>query len=153
MSVQVPRPGSFETALGARLRAELDALPVSPLRAWPVMRRTRRIAFATAAAVAVASALLIGAVGAFAYGSPGVWVQNVAHNFQPRQPEHDRTVVGPAPEASPTTTVTPSRPPPIERQSPGPGSGEHESPEPTRPSGGESPEPREGSSPSPPPDE
>jgi hypothetical protein len=162
--MKVEAPGSFEAVFAGRLRSELDAIPVRSFGAWPVMRRTRRIAFASAAAAAIGAALILGAVGAFAYGSPGVWVQNVVNSFHARPDRHSNGLP-PGTELTPSAAPIPSTPAPIERESPSPGPPEHESPEPTSPShstGGESPEPGDGShsppppgtsSPSPPPDE
>ena len=150
MNVEIPGPGSFEAAFAARLRADLDALSVRPPSSWPVMRRPPRIAFATVAAVAVAAALLVGAVGAFAYGSP--IVQDFVRSLHLQPPAQLQPAVGPQHTASPART-TPAKTPPTERETPEPTSSHHESPEPTGSGGRESPEPREGSSTSPPPDE
>jgi hypothetical protein len=150
MNVEVP--GSFEAAFAARLSSELDEVPVRRLGAWPVMRRTRRITFVSAAAFAVAAALLLGTLGALAYGSPGALVQTVVNSFGPR-PDHHFNGIAPTPETTPSPSVEPVQPLPVERESPSPGQTEHESPEPTqptRPTGGESPGPHDGgSSPSP----
>lgn len=157
MNVEVPVPGSFEAAFAARLRRELDGLPVRPLQYWPVARRTRRIAFATLAAAAVGAALVLGAVGAFAYGQPGVWLQDVVHSVTERQPQPAPPVVVASPKPTPSPGEHESPAP--ERETPAPTSGEHESPAPGSGGERESPEPRTGtgggggSSPSPPPDE
>ena len=159
--MKVEAPGWFESAFAARLRSELDAIPVQSVGPWPVMRRARPIAFATAALVAIGAALIVGAVGVFAYGP---WVQGAVQSFGGGF-HHERHSTGDerSPEPSPEITPSVSASPVQTRQSPSPTPREHESPEPTdraEPSGGESPEPRGGtassartSSPAPPPDE
>jgi hypothetical protein len=122
--------GSFERALARRLRDELDGLNVaSPTGARPYARRgSMRYVWAVGRtlAVALAVALLLGSVAAFASGDPGKFVKSAGQSLG-IPPFDDKPPIG-------------------SRESPSPHS---ESPEPTEPSSGSQREPAESPTPEP----
>ena len=97
---------SFEQALKRRLRAELDGLkvgvPAVPDYSW---RRSPKFPLAVARplALAVAAALLLGSVAAFASGSPNprVWVTEAQHSLGIQTPDQENTP-GTAPTPHPS---------------------------------------------------
>lgn len=121
---------AFESALGARLRAELDAVAVAVPASRPQPVRAVRLAFGAAAAIAVGAALLLGTVAALASGSPDprVWLKQAHHSVgAPLIGEHSPMV---APNtAEPPTQPRASVPAAPEHESRGPAEREHESPE------------------------
>ena len=135
---------SFEQALTRRLRAELDALNVA-VPAVPGYSGPRSLAYVWAVgrplALAVAAALLLGSVAAFASGSPNpkVWVTEAEHSLGIPAPD-DEIAPGALPLVHPSESpeaedghsapvgsgVEPSHKPgsePVERESPGPAGG------------------------------
>lgn len=132
---------SFEQALTRRLRAELDALNVA-VPAVPGYSGPRSFAYVWAVgrplALAVAAALLLGSVAAFASGSPNpkVWVTEAEHSLGIPAPD-DEIAPGALPAVHPSESPEaedghsapvgsggePSHKPgsePVERESPGP---------------------------------
>jgi hypothetical protein len=156
---------SFERALRRRLSAELDALHVEVPVAAPGYSRRRSMRYVWAVgrpiAVALAVALLLGSVAAFASGSPNPanWV-NGAERSLGITPSDDqipnRAEDSPSPQRSedspsphPSTTPSPHRaqstvvaPEPGETQSPEPV--ERQSPEPVSSEPNDTPTPGDG---------
>jgi hypothetical protein len=135
---------SFEQALTRRLRSELDALHVT-VPAVPGYSGQRSLRFAWAVArplaMALAAALLLGSVAAFASGSPNpkVWVTEAEHSLGIQTPD-DENAPGAAPSPRPSESADPGEdraaPPgsrsepsdkptaePVERQTPEPADG------------------------------
>lgn len=143
--------GAFEQVLAGRLRDELDALYVAAPAARPTAVRGMRLAFGSAAAIAVGAALLLGTVAVFASGSPDprVWLKQAQHSLGvPMVGEHSPMTV----QSSPDTSSEPSEAGPAssdEHESPLPAGAEHESPEPSRPEASQSPDAGAGSRASP----
>jgi hypothetical protein len=133
--------GAFEQALARRLRAELDALYVAAPAARPQPVRTMRLAFGSAAAIAVGAALLLGTVAVFASGSPDprVWLRQAQHSLGvPLVGEHSpMTVQSPEDSPQPAAAAPASA---GEHESPAPAGPEHESPEPALPQTSQPPE-------------
>lgn len=138
---------SFEQALTRRLRAELDALIVAA-PAVPGYSGRRSLTFvwgvARPLALALAAALVLGSVAAFASGSPNpkVWVTEAEHSLGIQAPD-DEIAPGAAPSPHPSESpdagedqsvpagsqVEPSDKPtaePVERQTPEPADGASE---------------------------
>jgi hypothetical protein len=136
---------SFEQALTRHLRTELDALYVAvpAVPGYSGRRRSLRYGWAVARplAVAVAAALLLSSVAAFASGSPNpkVWVTEAEHSLGVQAPD-DEIAPGAAPSPHPSESpdpgedravapgsrVEPSEKPtaePVERQAPEPADG------------------------------
>jgi hypothetical protein len=134
--------GGFEQVLARRLRDELDALHVEAREARPRPVRGMRLAFGSAAAIAVGAALLLGTVAVFASGSPDprVWLRQAQHSLGvPMVGEHSPMTVQSSPETSPEPSDSHS----VsggEHESPTPAGTEHESPEPSRPEASQSPD-------------
>ena len=132
---------SFEQALTGRLRAELDALNVAvpAVPEYAGGRSFRHVwAVARPLALAVAAALVLGSVAAFASGSPNpkVWVTEAEHSLGIQAPD-DETAPGAAPSphssespdsgedhaAPPGSRTEPTEKPttePVERETPEP---------------------------------
>lgn len=97
---------SFEQALTRRLRAELDALIVAA-PAVPGYSGRRSLTFvwgvARPLALALAAALVLGSVAAFASGSPNpkVWVTEAEHSLGIQAPD-DEIAPGAAPSPHPS---------------------------------------------------
>ena len=132
---------SFDQALTRRLRDELDALSVTA-PAVPGYSGRRSLTFvwgvARPLALALAAALVLGSVAAFASGSPNpkVWVTEAEHSLGIQAPD-DEVAPGAAPSPHPSESpdagedhsvpagsqVEPSDKPtaePVERQTPEP---------------------------------
>jgi hypothetical protein len=137
---------SFEQALTRRLRAELDALSVAA-PAVPGYSGRRSLTFvwgvARPLALALAAALVLGSVAAFASGSPNPkdWVTQAEHSLGIQAPDDEiapRVAPSPHPSESPDagedhsapgSQVEPSDKPtaePVERQTPEPADGASE---------------------------
>jgi len=136
---------SFEQALTRRLRSELDALHVTvPAVPGYSGRASLRYAWVVARplALALAAALVLGSVAAFASGSPNpkVWVTEAEHSLGIQAPD-DENAPGAAPSPRPSESPDarddhavapgsrgdPSDKPtaePIERQTPEPAEGD-----------------------------
>jgi hypothetical protein len=149
---------SFEGALIGRLRTELDALNVVVPAVMPGYSPRRSVRYVWTVgrplALALAVALLLGSVAAFASGSPnpGTWVKE-AEKTLGIPPSDEKTPIGP--EASPSPESSEGEgggQPGGEREpaeTPTAEPAEHQSPEPVSSHDGRSPEPAErGSTPS-----
>jgi hypothetical protein len=136
---------SFEQALTGRLRSELDALHVTvPAVPGYAGRRSMRYVWGVARplALAMAAALVLGSVAAFASGSPNpkVWVTEAEHSLGIQTPEDEN-----APGAAPSPRPSESSDPGEDRAVP-PGSQSEPSDKPTaEPVERQTPEPVDGS--------
>jgi hypothetical protein len=148
--------GSFERALISRLRTELDALNVAVPAVMPGYSPRRSVRYVWTVgrplALALAVALLLGSVAAFASGSPnpGTWVKEAEKSLG-IPPADETPPIGseasPSPESSESPKAEDGGQPtgaerePAETRTVEPV--ERQSPEPASPNDGRSPEPAE----------
>lgn len=137
---------SFEAAFATRLRYELDSMHIWVPAAIPMSRRARPAALASATALAVGCALVLGAVAAFASGSPNpkVWIREAEQTIgiPPTGSEPSQEGAAPASTATPEPTEA-SSPAGGEKESTSPTAPEQESPNPESPAAVQPPEPVE----------
>lgn len=141
---------SFESALIGRLRTELDALNVVVPAVMPGYSPRRSVRYVWTVgrplALALAVALLLGSVAAFASGSPnpGTWVKE-AEKTLGIPPSDEKTPIGPeaSPSPEPSDGEGGGQPTGAEREpveTPTAEPADHQSPEPASSRDGRSPE-------------